>query len=133
MFSQAPSRAWTGNGGASAATTFMAASTAALPAMSPFMVTMLSVGLSESPPESKVMALPTSTSGLARLPARRIQETFTNRGSSAEPRVTPWNMPIPSDAICFGPRTSQRSPASRDSSCAARASRVRGAVHRAPR
>ena len=45
------------------ATTRIAASTAALPAMSVFIVTMLSVGLSERPPESKVMALPTSTSG----------------------------------------------------------------------
>ncbi len=69
MFSQAPSTAWTGKAGASAATTRIAASTAALPAMSVFMVTMLSVGLSERPPESKVMALPTSTSGRLLAPA----------------------------------------------------------------
>ena len=43
--------------------TCMAPSTAAEPAMSVFMSTMPSAGLSDRPPESKVMALPTSASG----------------------------------------------------------------------
>ena len=43
--------------------TRMAPSTAAEPAMSVFMSTMESAGLSDRPPESKVMALPTSARG----------------------------------------------------------------------
>ena len=140
MFSQAPTSAWTGKGGASSATTRMAASTAAAPAMSPFMVTMPSVGLSESPPGVEGDGLahqdergravrrapgPAARAGAATalLPGRLgSQESFTSRGSSAEPRVTPRNMPIFRRASSRGPSTSQRSPAPRASASASRAS-----------
>jgi hypothetical protein len=89
------------------------------------MSTMPSVGLSESPPESKVMALPTITTGGLRPAAPfGIQEIFTSRGSSAEPRVTPRNIPMRRPAISRGPSTSTCSPASLASSRAVSASRV---------
>ncbi len=47
------------------ATTCIAPSTAALPAMSVFMSTMFSAVFSDRPPESKVIALPTSATGRA--------------------------------------------------------------------
>ena len=43
--------------------------TTAPPAMSVFMVFMPAVGLSDRPPESKVMPLPTSTTCRSRAPA----------------------------------------------------------------
>ena len=125
MFSQAPKTPWTGKGGRSAATTLMAATTAAAPAMSVCIVGIESAGFSERPPESNVSAFPTRTTGgrFAAAP-RGSQLTFTRRGGSAEPRATPRNIPIFSAWICFGPCTSQRSPASRASARAASASRV---------
>ena len=51
----------TRTGAASLASADIAAMTAAPPAMSVFMVCMLSFGLSESPPLSNVMPLPAST------------------------------------------------------------------------
>ena len=65
MFSAAPRYPCTGNGGSSSAATCTAPSTAALPAMSVFMSAMFSAVFSERPPESKVMALPTSATGRA--------------------------------------------------------------------
>jgi len=59
MFSQAPSRATTGKGGRREATTCMAPIMAAAPAMSVCIPSIPAWDFNESPPESKVTALPT--------------------------------------------------------------------------
>ena len=64
MFSTRPIAATRWTGSFRAAIVAAAASTAAPPAMSHFIVSMPSLGLSDRPPESKVTPLPTSaTSG----------------------------------------------------------------------
>ena len=68
-FSQAPKYPSTGKGGFVSATTDMAAMMAAAPAMSVFMFSIPCAVLMESPPESKVMALPTSATPFARAAA----------------------------------------------------------------
>ena len=50
-----------------------------------------------------MIALPTRTSGLRRAAAPRgVKLTFTSRGGSTEPRVTPRNMPIFRVAVELG-------------------------------
>ncbi len=71
MFSVVGAMAVTRTGTPSSPHAPIAASTAAAPLMSVFMVTMPSAVLSESPPESKVMPLPTSTTCGTR-PSRSI-------------------------------------------------------------
>jgi hypothetical protein len=73
MFSTRPIAATRWTGSCSAAIVAAAASTAAPPDMSHFIVSMPSLGLSDRPPESNVTPLPTSaTSGVSlRLPAPR--------------------------------------------------------------
>ena len=60
MFSTAPTIPTTCNGMRNRAQARMAPITVAPPDMSCFIVTMLPLGLSERPPESKVTPLPTS-------------------------------------------------------------------------
>ena len=64
-FSQAPKKPCTGKGGSISATSDIAAITAAAPAMSVFMSSMPCAVLSDRPPESKVIALPTSATDFA--------------------------------------------------------------------
>ena len=59
MFSAMHSQPVTWIGRLRSAIALMAAATAAAPAMSDFIVSMPAGGLSERPPESKVMPLPT--------------------------------------------------------------------------
>ncbi len=62
MFSDAAATVSTRTGRPSSAIAPVASITAAPPAMSPFMSSMCSEGLSEIPPVSKVIALPTRPS-----------------------------------------------------------------------
>ncbi len=62
MFSAAAITAIVRTGRRSSATAAIPSSTAAPPAMSPFMSCIRSGGFNETPPESKVIALPTSPS-----------------------------------------------------------------------
>jgi hypothetical protein len=123
MFSHAPMKACTGKGGLRAAITFMAPSTAAEPAMSVFISTMESVGLSDRPPESKVMALPTSATGgsFACRAFFGVYSTWMSFGSCTLPCATPRNIPIFSRSISLRPTTVAFRPPSRAMSCAARA------------
>ena len=65
MFSTSPIRPITRTGSFSRAIACTAASTVAAPAMSHFMVSMLSLGFSDSPPLSKVTPLPTRANTFA--------------------------------------------------------------------
>ncbi len=78
--------------GASAAMACIAPMIAAAPPMSDFMVSMDFGGLSESPPESNVMPLPTNTTRLVR-PARGAYSSRTSRGGCTEPWPTPTMPP----------------------------------------
>ena len=71
MFSTRPIAATTSTGILSVAMVAIAASIAAPPAMSHFIVSIDSEGLSESPPESNVTPLPTSASAGAAPPPPR--------------------------------------------------------------
>jgi hypothetical protein len=70
----------------------MAASTAAAPDMSHFIVSMPLGGLSERPPESNTTPLPTRARALPRAPGGEYV-SFTNRGVCAEPWPTPSTPP----------------------------------------
>ena len=65
----------------------MAASTAAAPPMSDFIVSIALAGLSDRPPESKVIPLPASTS--ARLAPGGAYSSRTSRGGWTDPCPTP--------------------------------------------
>src|SRR4051795_3813272 len=78
--------------------TDMVDSTTAAPVMSIFMLAWLGlVGLSEMPPESYVMPLPTRATVPTAL--RGEYSSFTSRGGSTEPWLTPRSPPRPSSAI----------------------------------
>ena len=79
MFSTRPIRPITFTGSFSCAIACIAPSTVAAPAMSHFMVSMPSVGLSDSPPESNVTPLPTSANSRSALRPPRYR-SITNRG-----------------------------------------------------
>ena len=80
-------------GSFSSATACNTPSTVAAPHMSYFISSIAPAGLMEMPPESKVIPLPTSTTGLA--PARPPRYCSTiKRGGSTEPCVTARKAPI---------------------------------------
>ena len=112
MFSVIGTMATTRTGAFSRAIADIAQITAAPPDMSSFILSMLSAGLIEMPPVSKVMPLPTrprTTPGTA-LGGSCL--STTRRGGSWLPRATPSSMPILSAAMRCSSRTSHASPAS---------------------
>ena len=66
--------------------------------MSIFIVSMPVAGLMDSPPESKVIPLPTRARNPSASPGGR-QVISTNRGGCVEPRLTPRSPPSPASAI----------------------------------
>ncbi|MDT4837404.1 hypothetical protein FQZ97_711350 [compost metagenome] len=111
-FSQAGIRPTTSSGSSSSARARNEPSTLAAPHMSYFISSMVAAGLSEMPPVSNVMPLPTSTTGpraafapflAALLPAWR---STMKRSASSEPRATDRNEPMPSASTCFLSSTS---------------------------
>ena len=84
--------------------------TLAAPPMSNFISSISADGLIEMPPLSKVMPLPTSTTGAASFAAPRYCATM-NLGASLEPCATARNAPMPSLS------TSLRSSTSTFSAC----------------
>jgi hypothetical protein len=77
--------------GPSWAITDTAASTAAAPPMSDFIASIDFGGLSDSPPESNVMPLPTSTTVL--VASGFVYATRASRGGCTEPWPTPVRPP----------------------------------------
>src|SRR5207249_3661756 len=107
-FSVAGTKAVTSTGRARRAAAATAPITAAPPAMSYFMVSIDLGGLSESPPESKVIPLPTRiTRRRAPGPAQRSR---MKRGSSRLPRATASRPVRPSLAMRFGAHASASRP-----------------------
>ncbi len=99
MFSADGSQPVTRMGRPSSAMAFTAPRTAAAPAMSDFISSMLAAGLIEMPPVSKVMPLPTSARCVVAPSgeyARRV-----SRGGLAEPMPTARMPPHCSSASCF--------------------------------
>ena len=95
MFSVAGTTPMTLARGLSRAMAHIAASTAAPPPMSHFIISIPAAGFREMPPVSKVMPLPTSAS---RGPSGRPPSWRTTiiTGGSSLPRATPSSAPIPS-------------------------------------
>ena len=87
----------------------MAAITAAPPAMSVFICFMPSAGLSDSPPLSNVMPLPTSTM-CSRAPAGAYPSSIS-RGGEADPCPTAMRPPNPCAASSSASHTRAVSPA----------------------
>ncbi|CFN66276.1 Uncharacterised protein [Bordetella pertussis] len=107
-FSHAAIRPTTSSGSSSSARARNVPSTLAAPHMSYFISSIVAAGLSEMPPASKVMPLPTRTTGpalsfLAGLPAWR---STMKRSGSSEPRATERNEPMPSASTCLRSSTS---------------------------
>ena len=71
-----------------------AASTAAAPPMSDFIVSIDFGGLSDSPPESNVMPLPTSTTVLAASAGCGVYASRASRGGCTEPWPTPGDAAV---------------------------------------
>src|ERR1039458_3628948 len=84
MFSASGRYATTFTAGPSSAMACTAASTAAAPLMSAFIVSIAFGGLSERPPESNVMPLPANTTVRARAQPRRMSGTHAHREDAAE-------------------------------------------------
>ena len=83
--------------------------TAAPPAMSPFMSSMPSAGLSEIPPVSNVIALPTSPSMTSAVGARRARSAGRSGAARcALPRRRPRTRPCPARRSARGPSASTR-------------------------
>ncbi len=93
MFSQAAMMTTRLMGSASSAAARNAPSTVAAPLMSNFISSMAGGSLSEIPPESKVIPLPTKQIGAVVALVPRYSHTI-NRGGWAEPWVTARNAPI---------------------------------------
>ena len=73
------------------------------PAMSYFIFSMLSAGLIEIPPVSKVTPLPTNPStGFSGAPTGSYRMTI-NAGGSSDPWATPQNAPIFNSLILSAP------------------------------
>src|SRR6202012_3747907 len=87
MFSAAHRYPTTLTGSARSATAVTAASTAAPPLMSHFIVSMDFGGLSDRPPESNVMPLPTNAT--VRVACGCVYDSLTSRGGRDEPMPTP--------------------------------------------
>ena len=135
MFSVHGAMAVTRTGTSRAAQADRAASTAAAPLMSVFIVVMPSAVLSESPPESNVMPLPDDDDVRApRRPAGGRYSAQTSRGGSVEPRATPSRPPRRSLSIRDSSHTStvvsaqarQRRSTTRSASCGRREIARRG-------
>ena len=123
-FSVAGTKAVTSTGRPRRAAAATAPITAAPPAMSYFMVSIDLGGLSESPPESKVIPLPTRiTRRRAPGPAQRSR---MKRGSSRLPRATASRPVRPSLAMRFGAHASASRPRMSRASAATRSARKRG-------
>ena len=92
--------------------------------MSPFIPIIESVGLSDSPPESNVMPFPTSATVPRTLPGGS-HVSFTKRGSSVEPRLTPSRPPSFSSSMAARSSTSTSKPL-RSASSSARVAKADG-------
>ena len=93
----------------SSAAAFIVPNTAMPPDLSSFIWSIFIDGLMLIPPESKVIALPTSPTvgkAAATLPAGLYFKTI-NRGLFCEPAPTARIPPIPFSAICFSSKTVQ--------------------------
>ena len=104
MFSQAATSPTTWMGRLSSATAFIVPMTQAAPLMSNFISSMVGGSLSEMPPVSKVMPLPTSTTG-APLARAGLCSMTMKRGGSSLPCVTARKQPIFSRLISARPST----------------------------
>ncbi len=83
---------------------------AAAPAMSPFISCILAAGFRLMPPVSKVMPLPTNTSGFwSSVPLGACSMT-TSRGSSSAPRNTEAKAPMPISTSSTRPSERARMP-----------------------
>ena len=91
--------------------------------MSPFIPIIESLVLSDSPPESNVIPLPTRATVPRTLPGGS-HVSFTNRGSSIEPRLTPSSPPSFSSSMAARSSTSMSNPLRSASSSARVASAV---------
>ncbi len=91
--------------------------------MSPFMPIIDSLVLSDRPPESNVMPLPTSATVPRAVPPGS-HASFTKRGSSVDPRLTPSRPPSFSSSIALRSSTSMSNPLSSARSCARSANAV---------
>ena len=105
MFSQAGIKPTTLTLGCKPAKARNVPSTLAAPHMSNFISSISGAGLSEMPPVSKVMPLPTKTVGATALAAPLYFKTI-NRSGWSEPCATDMNEPMPSLATSLSPRTS---------------------------
>ena len=112
IFSQAGITPITFSGRSISPTACMVPSTDAAPHMSYFISSMPPPGLSEIPPVSKVMPLPTSTTGASfALPPMCL--STMNFGGCALPLVTDKKLPILSASSCLRSSTSTPKPTSR--------------------
>src|ERR1700677_5040165 len=114
----------------SSADATVAASTAAAPLMSHFIVSIDFGGLSDRPPESKVIPLPTNATVL--VASGCVYESRTSRGGREEPMPTPIRPPYPASASAASSSTSKVTPTAPAACTAASASaagdRARGDV-----
>ncbi len=104
MFSHVGIKPTTFMAGCKAANASKVPSTLAAPHMSNFISSMPGPGLSEIPPVSKVMPLPTSTVGATVFAAPAYCKTMKRNGS-LEPWATAAKEPIPSFSTSLGPST----------------------------
>ena len=93
--------------------------------MSAFIVSIAFGGLSESPPESKVMPLPANTTVLAA--SGWVYSSRTNRGGCTEPMPTARMPPKPSLASSFSSSTCTLRPCAA-AACPAAAARSAGTM-----
>ena len=99
MFSTAATTPTTRIGASSRLSARIAVITAAPPAMSSFIRSIISAGLIEMPPVSNVTPLPTSPSTGPPVTPGGVCDSVSRRAGSAEPRATPSISPISSFAI----------------------------------
>ncbi len=112
MFSQLGISATTLTLGRNSPIAHIVPSTLAAPPMSNFISSISAPGLSEMPPLSKVMPLPTSTTGPLALapPGAPLYCRTMKRGGSSEPWATARNEPMPMRWICLRSKTSTLKP-----------------------
>src|SRR3984957_1118969 len=110
-------------GSESSAAATVAASTAAAPLMSHFIVSMDFGGLSERPPESKVIPLPTNATVL--VASGCVYESRTSRGGRVDPMPTPIRPPYPPAASAPSSSTSKVTPTA-PAACTATSARAAG-------
>ena len=124
MFSAQASQPTTVTSSPSAATACTAPTTAAAPPMSDFIHSMDFGGLSERPPESKVMPLPTRWTVVFAL--RVVCSRRTSRGGRDEPSPTPRMPPYPPASSAASSSTSTFTPCGSTAARAASASAAGG-------